>query len=178
MSFSNPQRSVALGMAAGLSITIAALGLTALLEPFGALAGALPARLQLLALSALAPAVALAVCIARLAAHRFHTPEDLDGSGLTAGTAQARLLQALLQNTLEQLALAIPVYTAWTLLAPAHLLAVVLTAAFLFIIGRVLFFWGYARGAPGRALGFTLTFYPTVGVLAGVLILAARALGQ
>jgi uncharacterized membrane protein YecN with MAPEG domain len=35
----------------------------------------------------------------------------------------------------------------------------------LFFLGRVLFWQGYVRGAPARALGFALTFYPTVAML-------------
>jgi hypothetical protein len=34
----------------------------------------------------------------------------------------------------------------------------------MFGLGRLLFLLFYARGAPARALGFTLTFYPTVGL--------------
>jgi len=32
----------------------------------------------------------------------------------------------------------------------------------MFVIGRILFAVGYAGGAPARAFGFALTFYPTV----------------
>jgi len=38
-------------------------------------------------------------------------------------------------------------------------------AAILFVFGRILFWRGYARGAPARALGFALTFYPTLAML-------------
>ena len=51
------------------------------------------------------------------------------------------------------------------------------TAGLLFVIGRIAFFAGYARGAPARALGFALTFYPTVLLLLAALVTAAyRAL--
>lgn len=160
MSLSKPQRHVALGMAAGLLFSIAALVATASLQVFD------HRRLALAPLAALAPALMLAFCIARLAAHRFLTPEDIDGSALTAGSGRARLLQALLQNTLEQAVLAIPVYAAWSVVAPASLAGLVLTAALLFVTGRSLFFAGYQRGAAGRAFGFALTFYPTVILLA------------
>ena len=59
-------------------------------------------RLKLAALAGLAPAAVLLLCIARLAKHRFTTPQDIHGSALTEGTERAKLLQALLQNTLEQ----------------------------------------------------------------------------
>jgi len=51
----------------------------------------------------------LLICIARLAKHRFFTPEDINGSALTSGTERARLLQALLQNTREQTCPAVPI---------------------------------------------------------------------
>ena len=111
------------------------------------------------------PAFALFVCIARLAKHRFFTPEDIHGSGLTGGTDKAKLLQALLQNTLEQSCLALPVYIATSIVAPAALLPVVPAAAVMFLVGRLFFFVGYANGAPARAFGFGLTFYPTVLLL-------------
>jgi len=125
----------------------------------------LSARATLAAWSLVLPSLALLVCIARLAMHRFFTPADINGSGLTDGTAKAKLLQALLQNTLEQCCLALPVYIAASLLAPAALLPVVPVAAGMFLVGRLLFFAGYAKGAPSRAFGFALTFYPTALLL-------------
>jgi len=175
MRLSHPQRGVLIGMSGGLAITLAAFGVTALLQPFGHPDNPVAMRLQLFALSALGPAAALAVCIARLARHRFFTPEDIDGSGLTQGTAQAGVLQALLQNTLEQLALALPAYVAWAVLAPAALVGLLPVAALLFVLGRALFFLGYARGAPARAPGFALTFYPTLLLLAGAVVAGIRA---
>ena len=173
--WSHLQRSVALGIGIGLVVTLASLTFVGLMQPLGPMAGSLGSRLEILALCALAPSFALAFSIARLARHRFRTPQDLNGSGLTSGTEQARLLQALLQNTLEQLALALPVYAAWALLAPPHLIAALPVSALLFLIGRGLFFRGYARGAPGRALGFALTFYPTISLLVGAIALGVWA---
>jgi len=122
----------------------------------------LASRITIAAWSIVLPAFALLVCIARLAKHRFFTPEDIHGSGLTGGTEKAKLLQALLQNTLEQSCLALPIYIATAIVVPATLLAVVPAAAGMFLIGRLCFFAGYANGAPSRAFGFGLTFYPTV----------------
>jgi hypothetical protein len=175
MSLTTAQRGVVRGMAAGLAITIAALGLGASVQSSSALLDNAINRLQAAVLASLAPTLALAVCIARLAAHRFRTPEDLDGGGLTPGTGQARLLQALLQNTLEQLALALPVYAAWSALGPPDRLSMVLVASVLFLCGRLFFCWGYQRGASGRAFGFALTFYPTLVLLLATMVFAALA---
>jgi uncharacterized membrane protein YecN with MAPEG domain len=71
----------------------------------------------------------------------------------------------MLQNTLEQSCLAFPIYIAAPIVAPAALLPLVPAAATMFFVGRLLFFAGYANGAPSRAYGFALTFYPTVLLL-------------
>lgn len=84
-------------------------------------------------------------------------------------------MQSLLQNTLERGSLALPVYVAVSLLAPAHLLALVPAAAAIFLVGRVLFFVGYAKKAPARAFGFALTFYPTVMLLILAVAVAVAA---
>ena len=112
----------------------------------------------------------LLVSVMRLAKHRFFTPADIDGSGLTDGTAQAKLLQSLLQNTLEQAAIAVVVYLSWALLMPATWLSVVPLAAICFALGRILFFRGYTSGASSRAAGFALTFYPSAAMLLCVLV--------
>ena len=49
-------------------------------------------RLKLAVLAGLAPAAVLFLCIARLAKHRFATPQDIHGSALTEGTKRAKLL--------------------------------------------------------------------------------------
>ncbi|MFZ6749026.1 MAPEG family protein [Undibacterium sp. Ren11W] len=157
------QRGVAIGAAAAFLMAAVLLALAAI---FGAvylvLSASLEFRLKLLAVSLMAPAATLFICIARLAQHRFFTPEDINGSGLTEGSSRAWLLQALLQNTLEQLALALPVYFACAIILPSHFLALIPAAAAMFFVGRLLFYIGYAGGAASRAFGFAFTFYPTV----------------
>merc|ERR1712001_715512 len=59
-----------------------------------------------------------AVSIGRLAKHRFFTPNDIDGSGLTQASAQAQILQSIIQNTLEQSLLASITYLVWAVLIP------------------------------------------------------------
>jgi hypothetical protein len=173
MALDRIQSGVAQGMAAAIAIAAGVSAIAYVLQwPQFSDAASIASRLQLAAVAALTPASALFVCIARLAKHRFSTPQDIQGSALTEGTERARLLQALLQNTLEQTVLAIPAYSAAALVFPARLLPLVAAAAALFLIGRVLFFRGYARGAPFRAIGFGLTFYPSVALL-----LSAIALG-
>jgi hypothetical protein len=105
------------------------------------------------------------LAVALQARHRFFSPADIDGAGLTAASARAQLLQALIQNTAEQTLLAALAYAAWLLATPSAPGPAV-HCAVLFSLGRLLFFAAYARGAAARSLGFALTFYPTVGLLA------------
>lgn len=120
----------------------------------------------------------LVLAIGSLARHRFFTPADIDGSGLTAGSDRAHLLQAILQNTLEQAVIAIGAHLVWAATMPPAWQAVVPAAAILFVFGRIAFVAGYARGAPARAFGFALTFYPTVFMLlASGVALILRAVG-
>jgi len=157
-----PKRlGVAGGMAAGLAIT-----LLGLLWPGLARGPAdLGARLSAWLACDLAAAFWLAVAVARLARHRFFSDADIDGA-LAAGTPRAAVLQSLIQNTLEQAVLAFVAYGAWLLVPGAHTpIASAWIAVACFSVGRLLFFVGYSRGAAARALGFALTFYPTVGLL-------------
>ncbi|MBB3064991.1 MAPEG family protein [Limibacillus halophilus] len=119
----------------------------------------------------------LVISIGRLARHRFHEPADIDGGGMSVGTARAKSLQAILQNTLEQTVLAITLHILWAVIAPVSWLAAIPVAVGLFVIGRLLFFSGYESGAPARAVGFGLTFYPNVLLLIILALIALRIVG-
>ena len=56
-------------------------------------------------------------------------------------------------------------YASWAVIMPTQRLSVLPLAAISFGIGRVLFFVGYRKGASFRALGFAMTFYPSVLML-------------
>ena len=151
---SDKQKGVAKGMALAAGTVVVSFGATASLcqradnrrHSFKALLG---------------PAMCLAGNIGIIAKHRFFTPEDIDGSGMTKGSNTVKILQATLQNTLEQAALAVPVF----LMTPPELQPLPLTSSALFVIGRMFFWRGYSHGAPSRAFGFALTFYSTVSLL-------------
>ena len=170
----NTQYGVARGMAlAVLTVIVAFVFSATYVARIWGVGSDLASRVALGSWALLSPASTLFVCIARLAKHRFFTPEDIHGSALTNGTDKAKLLQALLQNTLEQACLAMPIYIATSIVAPASLLPLVPAAAAMFLVGRLFFFVGYANGAPSRAYGFALTFYPTVLLLFSLLVLGA-----
>ena len=95
----------------------------------------------------------LGISIGLLARHRFFSPEDIDGGGLIPGTETANILQATLQNTLEQTVLAVLVHLEWAALMPVSWMSAIPAAVVLFLCGRVLFVRGYRGGAPSRASG-------------------------
>ena len=163
MPLTTKQHGVLKGMIAAVIISFVGLALGAFRFPFDWQPDdALQARLTLAAQCLLASAFWLLLSIGLLARHRFFTPEDIDGSGLTSGTDKARVLQAVLQNTLEQTALAGLTYLAFAALAPVGYLGALPAATALFWCGRALFWHGYEKGAAARAFGFALTFYSTV----------------
>ncbi|MEL7189677.1 MAG: MAPEG family protein [Pseudomonadota bacterium] len=121
-------------------------------------------RAPIWAVSAALPLMWLAIAIARVAQQRFSNDEDLDPL-MGRATARITSLNQQLQNTLEQAVLAIGAYSIWSVLASAEWGNLTLWCAVLFSVGRLLFFIGYANGAANRALGFALTFYPTIGLI-------------
>ena len=78
------------------------------------------------------------------------------------------------QNTLEQVVLAAIAWTGLALALPHEQLALIPALAILFAAARALFWTGYLIAPGARAVGFALTFYPTV---VAFFWLAARALG-
>lgn len=173
MQLSDKQTAVLKGMIASLLVCALALSAGALLLSGTFLTEeTLGGRFLLLAKSGLAISLWLLAAIGVLARHRFFTPEDIDGSGLTEGSVTAKRLQAVLQNTLEQTVLAVITYGCFALLAPIQYLGALPAAALLFWIGRTLFWLGYGKGAGGRAFGFALTFYSTAMLLVATLVLS------
>ena len=167
MALTKKQTGVLIGMAIGMAISLNIILVGAWYNPFSfSASSSLTTRLATAIAWSVLPALFLVASVARLAKHRFFTPEDIDGGGgLSHDSKQALLLQTLLQNTLEQLLIAIVIYPAWAVMMPADWMSVVPLAAISFAIGRVLFFSGYKSGAPSRSLGFALTFYPTALML-------------
>jgi hypothetical protein len=166
VALTQKQRGVLIGMVVGMASVVAMIFIGEMTNPFGFdedmdLASRISVAIQSCALLS----IFLVVSVGRLAGHRFFTPEDIDAGAAQGGTDRAKMLQSLLQNTLEQTVIAILVYMAWAVMMPAGWLSVVPMAAILFAVGRILFFVGYGRGAPSRALGFALGFYSSVGML-------------
>jgi len=170
--FARKQALVALGMAAGLAFTVAA----SLWPRLPAVAPELEARIAVWAASSAFAGLWMVLAVALLARHRFFSPQDIDGGGARADSDEAARLQAMLQNTAEQLLLAVIAYGAWLWLGPPARWGLVPVFAMAFGAGRLLFFLGYGGGAAARAPGFTLTFYPTVALYLMLLPAVVRQL--
>lgn len=163
MSLDRTQQGVLRNMLAALAVSLAALAAAIWWQPAWLTPlAALPQRLLFTLQWDAALPLCLALAIGSLARHRFFAPADIDGSGLAPGTDRARVLQSVLQNTLEQTVLAVLAHLVWTAAMPRAWLAAIPAAVALFVVGRALFAFGYSRGAAARAFGFALTFYPTV----------------
>lgn len=172
MALDDTQRGVMRNMVAGCGLTLAVLiGAIVWRPAFLTAPAALAERFaETLRWDALV-LLCLVAAIGNLARHRFFTPADINGGGLTSATDTARVLQAVLQNTLEQAVIAVLAHLLWAAATPSGWSAAVPAAVLLFVAGRIGFAAGYRNGAAARAFGFALTFYPTVALL--VVALAA-----
>lgn len=165
------QRGVLAGMVGGVLLSIPGIGAAVIFAPRWLIPGSpFPATIAFSLKWDVAVMACLAISIGLLAKHRFFTPEDIDGGGRSPGTARAHVLQSTLQNTLEQAVLALGVHSAWAVAMPAAWLGAVPAAVALFVIGRVLFWRGYGKGAAARSFGFALTFYPSVLMLLAIIV--------
>jgi hypothetical protein len=89
---------------------------------------------------------------------------------LPNATPQARILQAILQNTLEQTVLAVAAYLIWAVVMPHRWLWSIAIAALLFVAEKSTFHSWVHAGRGRRAMGFGLTAYPTFGMLVTVAV--------
>ena len=171
MALTVKQRGVLKGIIAGAAITFVVIVGAILVGPIALSPEASVGERLAIAIWADAfIALWLGISVALLARHRFFTPEDIDGGGLSRGSETANVLQSTLQNTLEQSVLAVLTHLAWSILMPVAWISAIPAAVLLFLCGRVLFVRGYRGGAPSRALGFALTFYPSVAMVIVVVV--------
>lgn len=161
--FAVQQRRVAANMAVAVLVTAAVLA-GAFLIGAGEPDRPVAERLALTLKADLVVMLWLAAAVANVARLRFFSPEDIAGGASGAPSPRVRQAGAILQNTLEQAALAVPVHLGLAATC-RHSVSLTIALVILFTLGRALFWAGSAKGAAGRALGFALTFYPTVAAL-------------
>ena len=103
----------------------------------------------------------LLVAVIMVSTTRRFSAEDIGGQASGPPSDKLAIKAAFLQNTLEQTVLAAGFYFGLAAVAGEAWLAILPAAAMLFVVGRVLFYTGYRRGARGRALGMGLTMMPS-----------------
>ena len=163
--FDSERRAVSARMALALAATLA-IWLIARAVP---LSGDID-RGRMLAAALLSPAACLAGGIAFIARHRFTHPGAIDGDD-PADDETLRRAQVYLGNTAEQALLAGLAYVAMAFALPPELMAALPLSALAFAAGRIGFALGVGHPARRRALGFALTFYPTLAGLAASALL-------
>lgn len=154
---------MAVAMLGALATTIVVMGTIALLDraaapmPFAD-------RLQTALRADLFVVAWLAAAIANVARLRFFSERDIAGSSAENASPEVRRARAILQNSFEQVCLAI---LAHVILAASleNSQTMIEAMVILFSIGRLLFWMGYKHGAKARAFGFALSFYPTMMAL-------------
>lgn len=107
----------------------------------------------------LAPGLVMIAMVGRLAQRRFFDDTIIDGEPLTGA---AEIDQRVLQNTTEQLVLALCVWPAAAVLLAGDGPGVIVALGIGFTAMRIAFWVGYHISPPLRAFGFAGTFYPTV----------------
>jgi hypothetical protein len=117
--------------------------------------------LGLAALSWAVPAFVLMVAILMVSTTRRFSAADIGGQAAGPPSRKLAVKAAFLQNTLEQAVLAAGFFFALAAVADGAWLALLPVSAAFFVVGRVLFYLGYERGAKGRSLGMSLTMLPS-----------------
>jgi FtsH-binding integral membrane protein len=119
-------------------------------------------RLLFAALFWAVPCFVLMVAILMVSTARRFSAEDIGGQAAGPPSEKLAIKAAFLQNTLEQTVLSGGFYFALAAATSGAWLALLPVAAIFFVIGRVLFYLRYDRGARGRSLGMALTMIPCV----------------
>ena len=106
----------------------------------------------------------LIVGIVNVVRERFFNRGWIDGSPGDAG-CRLDINKRFIQNTVEQLVLAVMANVALVVVLPQSALKCIPLLVSLFIVGRLIFWASYLRNPVSRAFGFTVTFFPTVCVV-------------
>ncbi len=161
----NKRGKIAIGMGAGLVWSVALIWIGSTMVEIPAFS-----RIVVTPFFALAPGIVLVLMIARIAQRRFFDETLIDGQAPVSGSG-CDIDQRVLQNTIEQTAVALCLWLPLSYLLLDDGLGVVMTLSVGFAIARVAFWAGYHISPPLRAFGFAATFYPTALALIWGLIL-------
>lgn len=161
MSQHDNNRVVQLGMAIGVLSTVTVYGAAYFLVPAFDSELALTDRIALAAKSLVFPALFFASVVVRVGSQRFGNPAE-NPLQVVANSDSMRVNLRVLSNTHEQLLLFALNAFALSVLLPYSYLHLLVAYSGLFVLGRLLFWWGYAFNPLWRAPGFALTIFPAV----------------
>ena len=103
--------------------------------------------------------------IGSIAKQRFQNKDAIDGATSNLPSAIEINLRYL-QNTLEQFVLVVIAHLVLVTVIDSESVKIIPILVCWWVIGRILFWVGYHQFPVGRAVGFGITFYPTVCVIA------------
>lgn len=109
--------------------------------------------------SFLVPGLVLAAMVLRVALRRLGDDEMLAGGALSGPAA---VDQKVLQNTVEQLVLALCIWPAAAVMLGDEGPGVIASLGVGFAAARLIFWLGYHQGGALRVFGFAASFWPTV----------------
>jgi hypothetical protein len=161
MTQSDNNRTVQLGMVIGVVSTVALYSAAYILVPDFDAELPLIERLAMAVNCLIFPALFFASVVVRVGAQRFGNPAE-NPLDVVASSDAMRVNLRVLSNTHEQLvlftinvfALSVVLPYSWLHLLPAY--------SGLFVLGRMVFWLGYAYNPLWRAPGFALTILPAV----------------
>lgn len=118
----------------------------------------------------------LAGALRAVSGARFNSPADIRGSAFAPPSPRLEVRVAVLQNSLEQTVLFIGAHLILASVLRDAELVLLPAMVLLYLVGRIFFAAGYARGASGRSFGMALTAAPTIFglVAAAVLMVLGR----
>ncbi|WP_313472681.1 MAPEG family protein [Brevundimonas sp.] len=118
----------------------------------------------------------LAGCLRLVASIRYRSDEDRPGAAYGPPSARLAVPAAVLQNSLEQTVLAVGAHLILAVVLRGEELILIPALVTLYLLGRVMFAIGYAKGAAARAFGMALTGASTLAamVIAIVLLILGR----
>ena len=150
------RKTIAIGMVAGVVWSVAVLVLAPVLLKLPVF-GLIP----IIMTAFLAPGIVMMAMVGRLALRRHFGDAAADGGALEGA---AEIDRRVLQNTVEQLVLAMAIWPAAAVMLGAAGPGVMMGLGLSFAVTRAVYWWGYHRAPQLRAFGFAATFLPTVMV--------------
>ena len=97
--------------------------------------------------------------------------EDLIRGDLSSNSG-IEVERAYLQNTVEQTLIALPIVASFGTMASGNMLKIIPLHIFVFLVGRLLFWFGYRKSYAARIPGFVVTNYANIALALGCVYLA------